>query len=198
MKITSHHVRRLGMVALAISQMTYGALPVWAATASTDNAVADQSRNTTSPIKHVIVIIGENRSFDHVFATSEPAKRGESVWNLLSEGIVKRDGSPGPNFYRAQQQAAADPGGDTFLLSPPKSTFPKGVLPAPLTGGPKDSYITGDSVALAKASENGLPDDYYPSLVTGGTGQDSKVPDARIKNVDALPTGPFQLTNSNT
>src|SRR5471032_1491150 len=99
---------------------------------------------------------------------------------------------------RAQQQAAADPGGDTFLLSPPKSTFPKGVLPAPLTGGPKDSYITGDSVALAKASENGLPDDYYPSLVTGGTGQDSKVPDARIKNVDALPTGPFQLTNSNT
>ena len=196
MKITSRHIRRLGMVALAISQMTYGVLPVWAATETTDNAAADQSRNTTSPIKHVIVIIGENRSFDHVFATYEPAKRGESVWNLLSEGIVKRDGSPGPNFYRAQQQAAADPGGDAFLLSPPKSTFPKGVLPAPLTGGPKDSYITGDSVALAKASENGLPDDYYPSLVTGGTGQDSKVPDARIKNVEALPTGPFQLTNS--
>ena len=28
--------------------------------------------NTTSPIKHVIVIIGENRSFDHVFATYVP------------------------------------------------------------------------------------------------------------------------------
>ena len=84
MKITSRHIQRLGMVALAISQMTYGALPVWAATETTDNAAADQSRNTTSPIKHVIVIIGENRSFDHVFATYEPAKRGESVWNLLS------------------------------------------------------------------------------------------------------------------
>src|SRR5471030_1062278 len=177
MKITSRHIRRLGMVALAISQMTYGVLPVWAATETTANAVADQSRNTTSPIKHVIVIIGENRSFDHVFATYVPPRRGESVWNLLSEGIIKRDGSPGPNFYKAQQQAAADPGGDAFLLSPPKESFPQGVLPAPLTGGPKDSYITGDSVALAKASENGLPDSYYASLVSGGTGQASKVPD---------------------
>jgi phospholipase C len=25
--------------------------------------------NTTTPIKHVIVIIGENRTFDHLFAT---------------------------------------------------------------------------------------------------------------------------------
>ncbi len=197
MNFTSHSFRRLGMVALAISQMTYGIVPALAATQAADTtaATADHSRHTTSPIKHVIVIIGENRSFDHVFATYEPVHRGESVWNLLSEGIVKRDGSPGPNFYKAQQQAAADPGGDAFLLSPPKSAFPQGVLPAPLTGGPKDSYITGDSLALAKASENGLPDDYYPYLVSGGTGQASKVPDVRIKNVNALPTGPFQLTN---
>ena len=200
MNFTSHSFRRLGMVALAISQMTYGIVPALAATESADTpaATADHSRHTTSPIKHVIVIIGENRSFDHVFATYEPVHRGESVWNLLSEGIVKRDGSPGPNFYKAQQQAAADPGGDAFLLSPPKSAFPQGVLPAPLTGGPKDSYIKGDSLALAKASENGLPDDYYPSLVSGGTGQASKVPDARITNVNALPTGPFQLTNPST
>ena len=37
-------------------------------------AVADSSQ-TTSPIKHVIVIIGENRSFDHVFATYKPVNR---------------------------------------------------------------------------------------------------------------------------
>ena len=72
------------------------------------------------------------------------------------------------------------------------------MLPAPLTGGPKDSYITGDSITLAKASENGLPDDYYQYLVSGGTGQASKVPDVRIRNVQSLPTGPFQLTNSST
>src|ERR1043165_906985 len=42
---------------------------------------------TVTPIKHVIVIIGENRTFDHVFATYEP-RDGQSVSNLLSKGIV--------------------------------------------------------------------------------------------------------------
>jgi phospholipase C len=45
---------------------------------------------THTPIKHVIIIIGENRTFDHVFATYVP-KSGETVWNLLSEKIVKPD-----------------------------------------------------------------------------------------------------------
>ena len=35
---------------------------------------------TATPIKHVIVIIGENRTFDHVFATYQP-KRREAVSN---------------------------------------------------------------------------------------------------------------------
>jgi phospholipase C len=51
--------------------------------------------NPTTPIKHVIVIIGENRTFDHLFATYQPVKAGETVLNLLSEGIVKADGTPG-------------------------------------------------------------------------------------------------------
>src|ERR1700739_2085514 len=45
----------------------------------------DGGNHTSSPIKHVIVIVGENRSFDHVFATYQP-KKGESVDNLLSKG----------------------------------------------------------------------------------------------------------------
>src|SRR5580704_6028766 len=71
---------------------------------------------TTSPIKHVIIIIGENRSFDHVFATYVP-KSGQTVDNLLSKKIVNANGTPGPNFSRAQQLAAEAP--DAFLLSPP-------------------------------------------------------------------------------
>src|ERR1700733_2493883 len=51
---------------------------------------------TTTPITHVIVIIGENRSFDHVYATYTP-RRGERVSNLLAKGIVNADGSPGPH-----------------------------------------------------------------------------------------------------
>ena len=145
----------------------------------------------------MIVIIGENRSFDHVFATYVP-KKGETVCNLLSEGIVKADGTPGPNFSKAEQRAATDTAPDAFLLSPPKTLVPGTVLPAPLVGGPTDSYVTDDSLTLAQQSENGLPADYYGYLVTGGTGLTGKTPDTRITNVTALPAGPFQLTNGDT
>src|SRR5438105_13519605 len=60
---------------------------------------------TTTPIQHVIVIIGENRTFDHVFATYQPTST-DSISNLLSEGIVNADGTPGPNFSLASQSSA--------------------------------------------------------------------------------------------
>jgi phospholipase C len=155
------------------------------------------SSDTKTPITHVIVIIGENRSFDHVFATYTP-KRGQSVWNLLSEGIINADGTPGPNFSKGQQSASTDQAPDTFLLSPPKLSFPNSVLPAPLVGGAMDSYIPGDSLTLAQQSENGLPSSYYQYLVSGGTGLASQTPDTRITNANKLPPGPFQLTNGST
>jgi len=34
-------------------------------------AFADDTA-TTTPIKHVIIIIGENRTFDHIFAPTSP------------------------------------------------------------------------------------------------------------------------------
>jgi phospholipase C len=157
----------------------------------------DSSRdnNTVSPIKHVIVIIGENRSFDHVFATYVP-RRGQTIWNLLSEGIVKVDGTPGPNFAKAEQTAAYDEQQDGFLLSPTKTEFPGAVLPAPLAGGPTSSYVAGNNLTLAEQSENGLPNvSYYEDLVSGGTGLASSTPDTRITNANSLPTGPFELTN---
>jgi phospholipase C len=182
---------RTGLVTAAIFQMAIGT------TFSNAQAQDNRSRETATPIKHVIVIIGENRSFDHVFATYVP-KSGDKVWNLLSEQIVKADGSPGKNFAKAEQSAAYDETPDAFLLSPTTTTFPNNVLPAPLVGGPQDSYVKDDSLSLARQSENGLPADYYAYLVTGGTGQTSATPDARITNVNALPPGPFQLTNGDT
>ena len=62
--------------------------------------------NTKTPIKHVIVIIGENRSFDHLFATYRPVNKGETVLNLLSEGIVNADGTPGPKYSAVAQSQA--------------------------------------------------------------------------------------------
>src|SRR5262249_14347235 len=57
---------------------------------------------TASPIKHVIVLIGENRTFDNVFATYVP-KKGQHVSNLLSKGIIGASGFPGPNHAVAEQ-----------------------------------------------------------------------------------------------
>ena len=180
----------LGLSSLALFQMSLGS----ALAASAPNPT---TITTTSPIKHVIVIIGENHSFDNVFATYVP-KTGNTIWNLLSEGIVTKTGTPGANFSLAQQQAALDNASAAFLLSPEKLAFSGGVLPVPLTGGPKTSYISGNTLKVAQESENGLPASYYPYLLTGGTGQSSHVPDTRIKNVTALPPGPFQLTNGST
>ena len=82
-----------------------------------------------TPIKHVIVIIGENRSFDHVFATYVP-KNGQTVVNLLSEGIVKADGTPGPNFPLRNRRAATNTAPDDFLLTPPTQFVLRASRPA--------------------------------------------------------------------
>src|SRR5579863_5357081 len=164
---TLHGVRG-GMVTLAALQMSVGPTLVVAATADNNPGLG----HTDTPIKHVIVIIGENRSFDHVFATYVP-KKGETVHNLLSEGIITLDTNknaiPGPNFAKAHQAAASDLGGsDSFLLSPPQSNFPNNQLPAPLTGGPSgdNAYFSGSNpcnstpplsaIDCARVSESGL------------------------------------------
>ena len=79
-------------------------LAFWAgvAAAAEDSDRAVDHVKTASPIKHVIIIVGENRSFDHVYATHVP-KDGQRVRNLLSEGIVNADGSPGPSFTKGHQ-----------------------------------------------------------------------------------------------
>ena len=65
----------------------------------------ERARTTATPIEHLIVVVGENLSFDNLFATYEPPP-GETVGNLLSRGIVNRDGSPGPHFADAAQREA--------------------------------------------------------------------------------------------
>jgi phospholipase C len=185
---------RVGVVSTAIFQLAVGN----AFAAGPTVTPLSRDNETSTPIKHVIVIIGENRSFDHVFATYVPPVKGQVVWNLLSEKIVNADGTPGPNFAAAAQSTATDSQPNVFKLAPTNQAYPKNVMPAPLVGGPTDSYVPNDSLNLAVASENGLPADYYGYLVTGGTGQKSHTPDQRITNVNSLPAGPFQLTNGST
>jgi len=101
---TLSHVGRWPKVAAVMSALALSAL----SSSSTGHAASDpdqavDSIATASPIKHVIIVVGENRSFDHLFGTYVPTNRHETVRNLLSEGIVNADGSPGPNFAKAHQ-----------------------------------------------------------------------------------------------
>ena len=151
---------------------------------------------TASPIKHVIIIVGENRSFDHLFATYVPKKKNEKVRNLLSQGIVNADGTPGPNFAKAHQfQITSAPNFDKFFISADlKNKTLYTTLPAPDIGGVPTvsplAFILG-----IPGGDPGLPPQDQFLFGTGGTGLAATLgPDTRITNVNTLPPGPFQLT----
>jgi phospholipase C len=129
------------------------------------------------------VIIGENRTFDHVFATYKP-KHGETVDNLLSRPIINEDGTPGPNYSQSSQFSAVDTDKDKYQISPRgRKLYPN--LPTPLSGGPTAAFFPSE--AAAKQVQIGLPQGYYKFMTTGGTGLKSGVPDTRIADV-ANPT----------
>ena len=188
---------RIGLTTLAMTQFTFLG-PV------ADSAQAQTQGRTASPIKHVIIIVGENRSFDHIFATYKP-RPGQEVDNLLSKGIVKEDGTPGPHYNRALQYSADVTGHTTYELAPTSNKKPYTNEPAPLNGGPTDVCADNGICNLgdATSSENGLATDYYQYLTEGGTGLTGKVPDTRISGVHSsapystLPGGAFQITGPN-
>src|SRR4051794_36625442 len=149
--------------------------------------------NTATPIKHVVIIYGENRSFDHLYATYKP-RSNDSIFNLLSQGIVNEDGTPGPNFSSATQYKASDT--DKYSISPAK-TGAYGTLPPPLAGGPEaqsDSAPPFKTIAEAQDADGGVLPRELRLLTTGATGLPPHSIDTRIANVNALPSGPFQLT----
>jgi len=65
-KIRAFRANRIAM--LATVQLSLGGAVTNAAPPN-----HDQPNNPRTPIKHVIVIVGENRSFDHIFATYKPS-----------------------------------------------------------------------------------------------------------------------------
>src|SRR5580658_11373629 len=120
------HGLRMGMASLALFQFIVGT----SLNGATPPNPYPGDATTRTPIKHVIVIIGENRTFDHVFATYKPVT-GQTVSNLLSNKIVNADGTPGTNFAAALQNTAVTTA--TFSQSPgTKAAYT--VLPPVLTG----------------------------------------------------------------
>ena len=176
-----------------------------AASAATVGGSHQNDAKTVSPIKHLIVIMGENRSFDHVFATYKPG-RDEHVDNLLSKGIVTLEGTPGPNYAKAVQFAAVDTG--TYSIAPNlKTPFDpvNNKLQAPGTSYAFEACYSNimqaaldgpgclANVALAAQADYGLRPQDLSLLTTGATGLAPGSPDSRIVNYNDLPNGPYPL-----
>src|SRR5947209_5065856 len=126
-------------------------VPVSAAGLSISQGTSLEDHNTATPIKHVIVIIGENHTFDNVFGTFQP-RNGQKVFNLLSQGIVTCAGNLGPNAQIAAQQQATDT--TTYSLTPQK-TGPYATLPQPYT-----TYAQGQPL--------NVPDPRFPANLPNG------------------------------
>jgi len=173
---------------------------------------ADEKEHTRSPIKHVIVLIGENRTFDHLFATYVP-KSHDSVSNLLSKGIINADGTPGKHFSKAAQFQAIPPFKTEYYISlddsekAPYATLPEPSLnfsPSPVTGEPPP-FPAATPTALLAAIEPSLEAGDLPLLTTGASGAEQTGEfldpvtgqildaDTRVANFNNLPNGPFPL-----
>jgi len=172
-----------------------------------DNQGRDEDRQedradrpkTRTPIEHVIILIGENRGLDHTFGVYRPKGKGETISNLLSKGIVKEDGSPGPNFVLAQQFAvAAQP---TWYFGAPNSAKtaygPGNLMPQPNTNGaptaPSDVRPPPFATVAAASIEKDINPEDVPLLTTGATGLPPGVLDTRVPGAGNLPNGPFVL-----
>ena len=158
-----------------------------------------------TPIRHVIVVVGENHTFDNLFGTYRPRK-GQKIDNLLSRGIVNADGTPGPNFSKAAQrigiaqgayQARTPSQGQYATLPQPYTTYgiglPQGVVdtrfPADLPNGPYQisKYVpyaayTGDPVhrffQMWQDVDGGKHDKFVWVEETIGTGSNGVAPPA--------------------
>ena len=196
--------RRSAAILSTAALLTMGAaLPVHSAGG---DGAADLPK-TATPIKHVIVVIGENRGFDHIYATYVP-KSGDSILNLLSQGIVRRDGSPGRHFAAARQFTTS---GQTsyFIGVRNKNKTAYTILPEPTLGGAPNMQSTtfppfklpapcSHFLLQLAAIEPSLELDDLCLLTTGATGAGGTTgPDSRISNFASLPNGPFQLTGPN-
>jgi phospholipase C len=198
-----------GLRALLLSRVAQAVL-VTAATMPIAPAIADDNA-TATPIKHVIVLIGENRSFDNIYATYVP-KKGQSVGNLLSRGIIYESGIPGPNFVQSLQYQINTPYPSTYFIdsrntagktpyqqAPSTPSFPQPntayVPPAPgpvsQGQGPFDSSVLN---ALLPTIEPSFEKNDLGLLRTGASGLPMFTEDTRVKNASKLVNGSFQIT----
>lgn len=127
-----------------------------------NNGEAFASKPET-PIQHVIVVIGENVTFDTLYGAYQPPK-GQTIKNLLSLGIINADGTPGPNYSKAIQREGFNPT-DQYTAKPSLGNAYAN-LPQPLQTGILDP---GTFQFMS-----GTPDVRFPANLASGPFQITK------------------------
>jgi phospholipase C len=162
---------------------------------------------TESPIKHVIILIGENRGLDHTFGVYKPKGREQTISNILSKGIVNEDGSLGTNGALAQQFLVT-PQAQYYIGAPAgtKSAYGNtGQMPQPNTNGAPSAqsetvapfvpaFLAELAVIDPSPDFNSLTDTI---LTTGFTNLAPDTLDSRVPGAGTLPNGPFVLQGPN-
>ena len=131
-----------------------GTVPMYAAPASggadgQDGTQPAQGIATASPIKHVIVLIGENHTFDNIFATYVP-REGQHVSNLLSKGIIDASGFPGGNHARAEQFKIDTINPVSYFIDTDKLINPNKTAYTPFLPTPEVGFAPPQPVTLAQ------------------------------------------------
>src|SRR5215469_11115121 len=157
---------------------------------------------TKSPIKHMIILIGENRGLDHTFGVYKPKGEGQTISNILSKRIVNEDGTPGRNFGLATQFLVS-PQPSYYIGAPDSAKTPYGatnLMPQPNTNGTPSAQSATSPPFQTVAQASVEPDIQQKNLVlltTGATGLPTDALDTRIPGAGTLPNGPFVLKGMN-
>jgi phospholipase C len=194
---------------LAASAFGFGTRAIGASNNNRADSAQADSITTASPIKHVIILIGENRGLDHTFGVYKPKGKGQTISNILSKGIVNIDGTPGPNFSLAQQYSVAAQS-SWYFGAPDAAKIPYSpthLMPQPNTNGapsaPSTNPITDPTAPFATVAivqslgEADINPGDVELLTTGATGLSAGVLDTRIPGAGSLPPGPFPLQGPN-
>ena len=153
-----------------------------------------ERQDTATPIKHVIVIIGENRTFDNIYATYVP-KHG-TVSNLLSKGIIHADGSPGPNFSLTQQFQLQTINPPSYFIDTNKLINPGKTAYAPFLPTPEVGFAPPQPVTRAQFLKDPADTVAPFDANTFSTALLHKIsPELEVEDLPLLTTGATGLTN---
>jgi phospholipase C len=210
-------LRKSAAVAAGLSVL----LPCGLAVADGNNQGGNnQGNQTATPIKHVIILIGENWTFDGMFATYKPTNN-QSVANLLSRGVVTASGAPGPDFEYSQQFQINQPYPATYFIDASQTagkTLYQQSPAAPSFPPPNTSYVPTAQVCSpgvvcgldqgqAPFDPSLVPDSLLPIiepslaaqdlglLRTGASGLPQFTTDTRVPNATTLLNGSFPSTS---